>query len=196
MVLNIHCDILHVPRCAHSHFYLRVVCAWWRLGRIVSSYCRSHREGNQRHSLAHYFKKVLRISMKGLITQDYVYPDDKGWHRCGVLVFDNKKNMLKFCRKHKLPSHSNQEALCTTWVEKSRRDFGFMVFYLGGITQEIITHECGHAAFGYLVRKGINMCSLNPEPDTDLVTDVEEMYCEALGRMANDVAAVYLDIVE
>jgi hypothetical protein len=68
---------------------------------------------------------------------------------------------------------------------------GEINFHRGRITTEIASHEIGHAALGWARRVGLPGIKLSPKDwqgDEQRVTDDEERFCYALGRMVQQFA--------
>lgn len=123
--------------------------------------------------------------MKGVILDSRVFPDENRRLRCDVLIFEYKKDFLSFCKEIRLPSDRKQEALCATWLDSCRLDFGVMLFHRKQLGAEILAHETGHAAFGYLRRKKIDPYK---NGTMGFVSDAEEIFCYAHGRMLEQLA--------
>lgn len=125
-----------------------------------------------------------------------VYPKGK-WYWFDVVIWKKKSEMIAHLKRNAMiAKNPGYEAICCNMriyeidnemrVRKTGK-LGEIHFYAGNCTMGIITHESGHAAFGWARAKGLNASdtiSGSGQPD---VGKGEEDYCWVLGNIARQI---------
>lgn len=112
-----------------------------------------------------------------------------------VRVFRSRATMYRYANANRFGARLGRSyyGLATTWrkstLEKKRwrtqPEHGEILFCVGHLGAEVVSHECAHMMFGYVARRRLKVDRL---PGGTVTLD-EEQACHALGGLVSHVVA-------
>lgn len=122
-----------------------------------------------------------------IIYQFKIYPEEKHYYR--VLIFDTKKNMIKYWKRYGNPNGRKLdfEGICNSYeirlykknksTEIIKDDIGFILLYRNGFGSGVVSHEITHATTYWCKTAGFHLNT------SRIVKENDERYAYALGNM-------------